>query len=109
MSEPSTRDVVALGRRRYVPMYRPREVVLDRGQGARVWDRDGRDYVDFAAGIAVCSLGHADPDLLAALTAQAQRLWHTSNVFYSEPPVRLADELVRASRFAERVFLCNSG
>lgn len=109
MPDHSTQDLVALGRRRYVPVYRPREVVLERGEGARVWDRDGRDYVDFAAGIAVCSLGHANPDLVAALTDQAGRLWHTSNVFYSEPPVRLADELAEASGFAERVFLCNSG
>ncbi|WP_149196221.1 acetylornithine transaminase [Luteimonas suaedae] len=93
----------------YLPVYRPRALVLERGQGARLWDSEGRDYVDFAAGIAVCGLGHNDPDLVAALTDQAGRLWHTSNVFYSEPPLRLAEELVRASRFAERVFLCNSG
>ena len=84
-------------------------MVLERGLGARVWDRDGREYVDLSAGIAVCGLGHGDPDLLAALVDQAGRLWHTSNVFHSEPPLRLADELVAASRFAERVFLCNSG
>ncbi len=54
-------------------------------------------------------LGHQDPDLLEALTTQAHKLWHTSNVFYSEPPLRLAEELVAASGFAERVFLCNSG
>jgi acetylornithine/N-succinyldiaminopimelate aminotransferase len=107
--EQTTADLVALGRRRYVPVYRPRELVLERGLGARLWDREGRDYIDFAAGIAVCGLGHGDPDLLAALGDQAQRLWHTSNVFYSEPPLRLAEELVAASRFAERVFLCNSG
>lgn len=93
----------------YLPVYRQREVVLERGQGARLWDTSGRDYIDLAAGIAVCSLGHGDPDLFAALTAQAARLWHTSNVFHSEPPLRLAQELVQASRFASRVFLCNSG
>lgn len=109
MTTPSTADLVALGRRHYLPVYRPRELILERGQGARVWDRDGRDHVDFAAGIAVCGLGHGDPDLVAALTDQAGRLWHTSNAFYSEPPLRLAEELVQASRFAERVFLCNSG
>jgi len=84
-------------------------VVLDHGKGARVWDTQGRDYVDFGAGIAVNALGHQDPDLLEALTTQAHKLWHTSNVFYSEPPLRLAEELVSASGFAERVFLCNSG
>ncbi|MGY0613288.1 acetylornithine transaminase [Luteimonas sp. A501] len=106
---PDTASLLALGRDRYLPVYRQREVVLVRGQGARVWDSEGRDYIDFSAGIAVCSLGHADPDLVAALVEQAGRLWHTSNVFHSEPPLRLAQELVEASRFAERVFLCNSG
>ncbi len=84
-------------------------MVLERGQGARLWDSEGREYIDLAAGIAVCGLGHNDPDLLAALTEQAGKLWHTSNAFYSEPPLRLAEELVQASRFARRVFLCNSG
>ena len=101
--------LLALGRDHYLPVYRQREVVLDRGLGARVWDSEGREYIDFSAGIAVCSLGHADPDLVAALVGQAGRLWHTSNVFHSEPPLRLAQELVEASRFAERVFFCNSG
>ena len=105
----SLHDLLALGRDHYLPVYRQRELVLERGQGSRVWDSEGRDYIDFSAGIAVCSLGHADPDLVAALVAQAGRLWHTSNVFHSEPPLRLAQELVEASRFAERVFLCNSG
>src|SRR5690606_15547232 len=102
-------DLLALGRDRYLPVYRQRELVIERGQGARVWDSEGREYIDFSAGIAVCSLGHADPDLVAALVEQAGRLWHTSNVFHSEPPLRLAGELVDASRFAERVFFCNSG
>lgn len=93
----------------YLPVYRQRRLVLERGQGARVWDREGNEYIDLAAGIAVCGLGHGDPDLLAALTEQAAKLWHTSNVFHSEPPLRLAEELVRASGFAERVFFCNSG
>lgn len=101
--------LLALGRDYYVPVYRPREVILDRGQGARVWDSEGREYIDLSAGIAVCGLGHNDPDLVAALAEQAGKLWHTSNVFYSEPPLRLAEELVAASRFAKRVFLCNSG
>ena len=111
MTAPSTDSQALLARadRYYVPVYRPRRLVLERGLGSRLWDRDGRDYVDFAAGIAVCSLGHAAPELVAALTEQAGKLWHTSNVFVSEPPLRLAEELVAASGFAERVFLCNSG
>ena len=102
-------SLVDLGKRYWLPVYKPRDLVLDHGKGARVWDTENRDYVDFGAGIAVNALGHQDPDLLAALTAQAGKLWHTSNVFYSEPPLRLAEELVLASGFAERVFLCNSG
>ena len=101
--------LIELGKRYWLPVYHPRELVLDHGLGARVWDTQGRDYVDFGAGIAVNALGHQDPDLLAALTAQAHKLWHASNVFYTEPPLRLAEELVKASGFAERVFLCNSG
>ena len=93
----------------YLPVYRPRQLVLERGQGARLWDTQGREFIDLAAGIAVCSLGHNNPDLKAALLAQADKLWHTSNMFYSEPPLHLAQELVEASRFASRVFLCNSG
>jgi acetylornithine/N-succinyldiaminopimelate aminotransferase len=108
-SAPTTPELLALGPRYWLPVYKPREVVLDHGKGARVWDRDGRDFVDFGAGIAVNALGHGDPDLLAALTGQAGKLWHSSNVFYTEPPLRLAEELVAASGFAERVFLCNSG
>ena len=93
----------------YLPVYRPRQLVLERGQGARLWDTQGREFIDLAAGIAVCSLGHNNPELKAALLAQADKLWHTSNMFYSEPPLHLAQELVEASRFASRVFLCNSG
>jgi acetylornithine/N-succinyldiaminopimelate aminotransferase len=107
--DPSAQSLIDLGKRYWLPVYRPRDVVLDHGKGARVWDTQGRDYVDFGAGIAVNALGHQDPDLLEALTTQAHKLWHTSNVFYSEPPLRLAEELVAASGFAERVFFCNSG
>ena len=101
--------LIDLAKRYWLSVYQPRELVLDHGKGARVWDTQGRDYIDFGAGIAVNALGHQDPDLLAALTTQAQKLWHASNVFYTEPPLRLAEELVNASGFAERVFLCNSG
>ena len=102
-------DLLAKGKQYYLPIYRQRELILDRGQGARIWDSEGREYIDLSAGIAVCGLGHNDPDLAAALVEQAGKLWHTSNVFHSEPPLRLAEELVASSRFASRVFLCNSG
>ena len=105
----TTDALLALSDRYFLPVYRPRRVVLDHGRGARVWDSDGREYVDFGAGIAVNALGHAHPKLVAALTAQAGRLWHTSNVFVSEPSLRLAEQLVEASGFAHKVFFCNSG
>lgn len=98
-----------LSERYYLPVYRPHPIVLDRGQGSRVWDSAGREYVDFGAGIAVNALGHAHPALTTALTAQAAKLWHTSNVFVSEPPLKLAQALVDAADFAEQVFFCNSG
>lgn len=104
-----TAEIVDSASENWLAVYRPRPLVLDYGLGARVWDIKGREYVDFAAGIAVNSLGHGDPDLKAALHAQADKLWHVSNVFYTEPPVQLAQALVQKSAFARRAFLCNSG
>jgi acetylornithine/N-succinyldiaminopimelate aminotransferase len=104
-----TDALTAVGRRYYLPVYRPRELVLERGEGSRVWDVEGREFIDFGGGIAVNALGHGHPALRAALEEQAGKLWHVSNVFHTEPPLRLAAELVAAADFAERVFLCNSG
>ncbi len=108
-SSAESQELIAKGRKYYVPNYKPREMILDHGKGATVWDLDGGDYIDLGSGIAVCSLGHQDPDLLAALDAQSRKLWHTSNIFFTEPPIKLAEKLVELSGFAERVFLCNSG
>lgn len=91
-----------------VPIYQPAEIIPVRGQGSRLWDQQGREYLDFAGGIAVTVLGHAHPKLIAALTEQAGRLWHLSNVMTNEPALRLAQRLVELS-FAEKVFFCNSG
>lgn len=104
-----TNTLIDSARQHLVPTYRQRALVLDRGEGSRLWDIEGREYVDFAAGIAVSALGHGDADVLAALHEQAGKLWHTSNIFLSEPPLRLAEELIAASGFASRVFFCNSG
>lgn len=105
----ASRDLVAQGQACFTPNYKPREMILDHGKGARLWDLDGNEYIDFGAGIAVCSLGHQDPDLLAALDAQSRKLWHTSNIFFTEPAIRLAHDLVEAVPFARRAYLCNSG
>ena len=103
-----TMELVAAGQRRYVPNYAPKEMILDRGEGARMWDLDGNEYVDLGAGISVTSLGHGDPELARALSEQAGQLWHVSNLYFAEPVIRLAEELCEAT-FADRVFFCNSG
>ena len=107
-AETSTDALVATGVRTYVPNYAPKPVVFDHGEGARLWDIDGREYIDLGTGISVNSFGHRHPDLIAAVTGQAGRLFHTSNLYYVEPTVRLAEDLVDGT-FAERVFFCNSG
>ncbi|WP_263260984.1 aspartate aminotransferase family protein [Pseudomonas sp. RIT-PI-S] len=91
-----------------VPNYAPAGFIPVRGAGSRVWDQAGRELIDFSGGIAVNVLGHAHPALVGALTEQANKLWHVSNVFTNEPALRLAKKLVAAT-FAERVFFCNSG
>lgn len=100
--------LVAKGQDNFVPTYAPREMILDKGQGARVWDLDGNEYIDLGTGIAVNSLGHQDSDLMEAASAQLKKLWHTSNIYFTEPTVCLAEELVEAT-FADRVFFSNSG
>ena len=83
-------------------------VTLVRGQGARVWDDEGRGYLDFIGGLAVDVLGHSHPELTKAISEQAQTLIQTSNLVYSVPQIRLAELLVENSCF-DKVFLCNSG
>ncbi len=100
--------LAAQARSHLVPTYAPKPMVMDRGQGARLWDVEGNEYLDFGSGIAVNSLGHQDPDLLAALQGQAGKLWHTSNLYLTAPAIELA-ELLTESSFADRVFFCNSG
>ena len=91
-----------------VPTFAPAAFIPVRGQGSRVWDQSGRELIDLTGGIAVNVLGHAHPALVQALTEQAGKLWHISNIFTNEPALRLAKKLVEAT-FAERAFFCNSG
>lgn len=91
-----------------VPNYAPGKIIPVRGEGSRVWDQDGREFVDFQGGIAVTSLGHAHPGLLSALQEQSEKIWHLSNVMTNEPALRLAKTLCDLT-FAERVFFANSG
>lgn len=83
-------------------------LALERGEGCRVWDTQGREYLDFVAGIATCTLGHAHPALVAAVTRQIQKLHHVSNLYYIPEQGELAKWIVQHS-CAERVFFCNSG
>ncbi len=88
--------------------YTRQPLVLVRGQGCQVWDEAGNVYLDFVAGLAVCNLGHAHPDVVLAAQAQLQQLVHVSNLYYTIPQVELAEALV-ADSFADRVFFANSG
>ncbi|MCC5854244.1 MAG: aspartate aminotransferase family protein [Idiomarina sp.] len=91
-----------------VPNYNPAAMIPVRGEGSRVWDQEGREYIDFAGGIAVSCLGHCHPAMVNALTEQANKLWHLSNVLTNEPALRLATKLTQAT-FADRVYYANSG
>jgi acetylornithine/N-succinyldiaminopimelate aminotransferase len=90
------------------PNYRQAPVALVKGQGSRVWDADGKAYLDLICGIAVNALGHCHPAVVRALEEQGRELWHVSNLFYTPRAVELAEALVKGS-FARRVFFCNSG
>lgn len=91
-----------------VPNYAPSAMIPVRGEGSRVWDQDGQEHIDFAGGIAVTSVGHAHPEMVATLKEQGEKLWHLSNIMTNEPALKLAKQLTDAT-FAERVFLANSG
>lgn len=86
-----------------VPVYAPAEFIPVRGSGSWLWDQSGKDYVDFAGGIAVNALGHRHPALLQALTEQADKVWHLGNGYTNEPVLRLAKQLVEAT-FADKAF-----
>ncbi|WP_370603455.1 aspartate aminotransferase family protein [Citrobacter braakii] len=91
-----------------MPVYAPAPFIPVRGEGSRLWDQQGKEYIDFAGGIAVNALGHAHPVLREALNDQASKFWHTGNGYTNEPVLRLAKKLIDAT-FAERIFFCNSG
>ncbi|MBR8844482.1 MULTISPECIES: aspartate aminotransferase family protein [Pseudoalteromonas] len=91
-----------------VPNYAPSAVIPVKGEGSRVWDQEGREYIDFAGGIAVNCLGHCHPALVGALKEQGEKIWHLSNVMTNEPALRLAKKLTDAT-FAEKVYFANSG
>ena len=102
-------DLISTHKQYVMNTYAP-NLVLTRGEGCRVWDAAGREYLDFLGGIATISVGHCHPQLVAAIRAQAGRLMHVSNLFFNEHQPRLAERLVRIAGFdGGRAFLCNSG
>lgn len=104
----TTSDTVSQGLERLLPTYARVDLTIVRGDGCRVWDSAGREYLDFGGGIAVVSLGHCHPAPLAAAQAQLERLWHVSNLYRTEPAERLATALSDRIGGAQ-TFFCNSG
>ncbi|MDD5724196.1 MAG: acetylornithine transaminase [Syntrophales bacterium] len=104
----TTEELISNSNKYIMGTYARLPVALVRGEGVRVWDADGKEYLDFLAGIAVCALGHSNPLVSAAICAQAETLMHVSNIYHIEPQIRLAGLLVENS-FADKVFFCNSG
>ncbi len=103
-----TKRVQELFDKNVVPSYSRFDLVLERGEGSYVWDVDGKRYLDLAGGIAVCSLGHAHPEITKALTEQSKKLIHVSNLYYTKPQGQLAERIVEHIA-PGRVFFCNSG
>jgi acetylornithine/N-succinyldiaminopimelate aminotransferase len=91
------------------PNYRQQPVALVRGQGVRVWDADGKEYLELLGGVAVNVLGHCHPAAVRALVEQANSLWHVSNHYFVPRQIELAEQLLQVTPFASRAFFCNSG
>src|SRR3989449_5455244 len=104
----ANKDLVARAGKVLFQNYRTQPVALVRGEGTQVWDADGKHYLDFIGGIATVSVGHANAQVREAVLEQTKRLWHASNLYFTEPQVRLAEKLTRLC-FADRAFFCNSG
>ncbi len=103
-----THELMAASAKYLANTYARFPIVLVKGQGVRLWDSDGKEYLDFVGGIAVDALGHCHPRMIAAIRAQAETLIHVSNLYHIEPQIRLAELLCEHS-FADRAFFCNSG
>jgi acetylornithine/N-succinyldiaminopimelate aminotransferase len=105
----ATSKPIPLAETHVMPTYGRQDVTFERGEGAWLISTAGERYLDFASGVAVNSLGHAHPKLIAALTAQAAKLWHTSNLYRVAGQETLSEKLCKAAPFADKIFFCNSG
>jgi len=101
-------DIMALANNNIMNTYRRFPIILVEGKGVKVWDINGKEYLDFVAGIAVCNLGHTHEKVVGAIREQLEKLTHVSNLYYTKPQAQLAKLLVDHS-FADKVFFCNSG
>jgi predicted acetylornithine/succinylornithine family transaminase len=102
------KQIIEQSEKIFIPTYSRFPIILRKGRGVRVWDVNGKEYLDFLAGIAVNVLGHCPRKVVMAVQKQVQRLIHVSNLYYTEPQLNLAKILIQNS-FADRVFFCNSG
>ncbi|MFO7569722.1 MAG: aminotransferase class III-fold pyridoxal phosphate-dependent enzyme [Smithellaceae bacterium] len=101
-------EIMTLADEHIMNTYRRVPIALVKGRGARVYDANGKEYLDFVAGIAVCNLGHSHPNVVSAIQRQAESLTHVSNIYYTQPQADVAALLVKHS-FADKAFFCNSG
>lgn len=104
----STKELIEQSSKYLCFTYNRYPIVFSRGKGCKLWDVDGKEYLDFVAGLAVCNLGHCHPNVVAAIREQAGKLIHVSNYYHNEPMIELA-KLLCENPFAEKVFFCNSG
>ncbi|MGI5920948.1 MAG: aspartate aminotransferase family protein [Syntrophomonadaceae bacterium] len=104
----TNKDIMVKGQQFVMNTYARFPIALIKGKGSYVWDANGKQYLDFLAGIAVCDLGHCNEELNQVLKEQAQNLWHVSNLYWIKPQVELAEKLVTASGL-DKAFFCNSG
>jgi len=104
----NTKEIIELTQKYVMNTYNRFPIAIVKGKGARVWDAEGKEYLDFVAGIAVCSLGHCNEEIVSAIISQSQKLMHISNLYYIEPQAELAKILVENS-CGDKVFFCNSG
>lgn len=104
----NTQEIINLTTKYIANTYNRFPIALVKGKGCRVWDADGKEYLDFVAGLAVCNLGHCHPKVVKAIQEQAEKLIHISNLYHIEPQAQLAELLCKNS-FADKAFFCNSG
>jgi len=108
MNRTKSDSIIEESEKVFANTYKRAQIVIDKGAGVTLWDKEGKSYTDFMAGIAVCGLGHCHPAVVNAVKVQAEKLFHISSLYYIEPQTKLASWLVKNS-FADRVFLSNSG